>query len=350
LSKETPILVTGAAGFIGFHTVRRLLASGIPVHGVDNLTGAADPLLQQDRWQNLAKMDGFQPFLLDLANSDSVSELFRKHQYRHVFHLAARVGVRDSVRRPEDYLQANLRAFLNLLEACRLSSIEHLVYASSSSVYGVREAGHFKESAAADEPVSFYAATKKANELMAHAWSQLHGLPVTGLRFFTVYGPWGRPDMAIYRFVRAILTGGKIPMYNHGVMRRDFTYVDDVVEVLFRCITAAPVRSQILNVGSGRPVELRELIATIEQCLGLTADVELLPMQLGDVPLTAANTDLIKETLNYVPSVPLKEGIRRFVNWFKDYHSDLLLPHAEDLSLRKASSLPLVNHAFDVSQ
>ncbi len=317
---QTPILVTGAAGFIGFHTVRRLLASGFEVDGVDNLTGAADPMLQQARWRFLSGLPGFRPVEMDLAQGSTVRRLFEQRQYNQVIHLAARVGVRDSVRKPEAYLQSNLQGFLNLLEACRRVPLRHLIYASSSSVYGARESGPFAENSVTDQPVSFYAASKRSNELMAHAWSELHGIAATGLRFFTVYGPWGRPDMAIYRFVRAILNGKPIRLYNHGCMRRDFTYVEDAVEVILRAMTAAPSKTRVMNVGGGRPVELGQLVDTMEQVLEREAVREMLPMQAGDVPLTSADTSRLREVLNYVPSTELEDGIRKFAAWFKDYH------------------------------
>lgn len=317
---QTPVLVTGAAGFIGFHTVRRLLAAGFEVDGVDNLTGAADPMLQQARWRFLAGLPGFRPFETDLADGLTLQKLFERRQYSQVIHLAARVGVRDSVRKPQAYLQSNLQGFLNLLEACRRVPLRHLIYASSSSVYGARESGPFAEDSVTDSPVSFYAASKKSNELMAHAWSELHGIPATGLRFFTVYGPWGRPDMAIYRFARAILTGKPIRLYNHGRMKRDFTYVDDAVEVILRSMTAAPNSTRVMNVGGGRPVELKDLVGTMERVLNHRAVIENLPMQAGDVPLTSADTSRLREVLNYVPSTGLDEGIRKFAAWFQDYH------------------------------
>jgi UDP-glucuronate 4-epimerase len=317
---QTPVLVTGAAGFIGFHTVRRLLAAGFEVDGVDNLSGAADPMLQQARWRFLSGLSGFRPLEMDLAQNAPVQQLFEQRQYNQVIHLAARVGVRDSVRKPEAFLQSNLQGFLNLLEACRRAPLRHLIYASSSSVYGARESGPFAEDSVTDQPVSFYAASKRSNELMAHAWSELHGIAATGLRFFTVYGPWGRPDMAIYRFTRAILNGKPIRLYNGGCMRRDFTYVDDAVEVIMRTMTAAPAKTRVMNVGGGRPVELSHLVATMEQVLELPAKMEMLPMQAGDVPLTSADTKRLREVLNYAPTTDLEDGIRKFAAWFRNYH------------------------------
>lgn len=315
-----PVLVTGAAGFIGFHTVRRLLAAGFEVDGVDNLTGAADPMLQQARWRFLAGLPGFRPFETDLADGFALNELFDRRQYSQVIHLAARVGVRDSVRKPHAYLQSNLQGFLNLLEASRRVALRHLIYASSSSVYGARQSGPFCEDSATDEPVSFYAASKKSNELMAHAWAELHGIAATGLRFFTVYGPWGRPDMAIYRFVRAILHGKPIRLYNHGHMQRDFTYVDDAVEVILRTMTAAPTKTRVMNVGGGRPVELGDVVAIMERVLNREAIIESLPMQAGDVPLTSADTSRLREVLNFVPEMELESGIGKFANWYRNYH------------------------------
>lgn len=319
------MLVTGAAGFIGFHVVRRLLGRGHAVHGVDALVGAADPALQRHRWQQLCREPGFRGYELDLADADAVHKLIQDGTPARIVHLAARVGVRESVREPEPYLEGNLRGFLHLLEACAKHPPEHLVYASSSSVYGEtgRRASH--EGDRADAPVSFYAATKRANELMAHAWSSLYGIPVSGLRFFTVYGPWGRPEMAVYRFVRAIERGEEITLYDGGRMRRDFTYIDDVVDAVLGVLEQPPVGAtpaRVLNVGGGRPVQVLELVRAAEAATGKTAKIRLQPGPAGDVVHTEADAGALRALLGRGPATPVEEGLARFVAWYRDYHGE----------------------------
>jgi UDP-glucuronate 4-epimerase len=314
-----PILVTGAAGFIGFHLCQTLLKRGYSVEGVDNLTGAADPALQRARWAELSRQPNFRAWQMDLLDAEALHELFAQGKYSKIVHLAARVGVRDSVENPHAYLQGNLTAFLNLLEECRKSEVEHLLYASSSSVYGASSSQSFRESQAIDEPQSFYAVTKRSNELMARAWFELYGLASTGLRFFTVYGPWGRPEMAVYRFVQALERGEEISLYNYGNMIRDFTYVDDVVESVVRLLEK-PSKQPILNVGGGQPIMLRKLVEQIELATGKTARMRLMPNQAGDVPLTAANPDLLIQETGFQPQISVAEGVQRFVAWYRQYH------------------------------
>jgi UDP-glucuronate 4-epimerase len=316
---SAPILVTGAAGFIGFHLCQALLKRGYAVEGLDNLTGAADPSLQRARWAELSCQSNFRAWQMDLLDADALHELFVRGKYRKIVHLAARVGVRDSVEDPHAYLQGNLTSFLNLLEECRKSEVEHLLYASSSSVYGASSSQSFAENQAIDEPQSFYAVTKRSNELMARAWFELYGLASTGLRFFTVYGPWGRPEMAVYRFVEALEHGQEISLFNYGNMIRDFTYVDDVVESVLRLLEK-PSLQPILNVGGGQPIMLRKLVEQIELATGKMARLRLMPNQAGDVPLTAANPDLLIQETGFQPKISVAEGVQRFVAWYRAYH------------------------------
>jgi UDP-glucuronate 4-epimerase len=333
---EMPILVTGAAGFIGFHVSRRLLAQGRRVVGVDSMTPYYDPALKEARRNELAKSNHFEFVKLDLANRPATAELFQQHKFQHVVHLAAQAGVRHSLTHPHDYADANLAGFLTVLEGCRHHGCKHLVFASSSSVYGANTKLPFRVSDNVDHPISLYAASKKANELMAHSYAHLFRLPVTGLRFFTVYGPWGRPDMAMWLFTRAILAGEPIRLFNNGNMRRDFTYIDDVVESVVRLVdrpaepdprwsgdhpdpatSSAPYR--IYNIGNNRPVELLHLVAELEKCLGKKAKRELLPMQAGDVPETYADIDDLMRDVGFRPSTPIETGIRNFVEWYRAY-------------------------------
>jgi UDP-glucuronate 4-epimerase len=332
------ILVTGSAGFIGFHLCRRLLARGDVVIGLDNLNDYYSVQLKRDR---LAQLEGHRDFAfhrLDLTDRESTAGLFEAEQPDVVMHLAAQAGVRYSLLNPHAYVDGNLVGFVNVLEGCRGTHVKHLVYASSSSVYGANENAPFSVHHNVDHPVSLYAATKKANELMAHAYSHLFGLPTTGLRFFTVYGPWGRPDMAMYRFTEAILEDRPIDVFNYGRMRRDFTYVDDIVEGVVRVLdrpaqpnpdwsgaspdpatSADPYR--IYNIGNNRPVELLHLIRTLEKRLGRTARKNLLPIQPGDVPETCADVDDLVRDVGFQPSTTLEEGVSRFVEWYLGYHS-----------------------------
>jgi UDP-glucuronate 4-epimerase len=332
-----PILVTGAAGFIGFHVARRLLADRRPVIGLDNLNAYYDPALKQARIAELAKEPGFSFFKLDLADRAGVAALFAQHGFKCVVHLAAQAGVRYSLIDPHAYVDANLTGFLNVLEGCRHAKARHLVYASSSSVYGANTQMPFSTVQNVDHPLSLYGATKKANELMAHAYAHLFGLPATGLRFFTVYGPWGRPDMAMWLFTDAILAGRPIKLFNHGNMRRDFTYVDDVTEAVVRLIdrpvagdaswsserpdpatSRAPWR--VYNIGNHTPVEVTEVVRLIEKAVGKTAVRELMPMQPGDVPETYADVEDLRRDVGFTPATPIGHGVNRFVDWFRAFH------------------------------
>lgn len=319
------VLVTGAAGFIGYHLCERLLDDGLQVLGVDSLTPYYDPRLKADRLARLSAREGFRFERLDLADRVATAELFSRESFDAVLHLAAQAGVRYSVENPLAYLDSNLAGMMNVLEGCRHAKVGHLVYASSSSVYGAGNTMPLSEDKVTDHPVSLYAASKKANEVMAYSYSHLYDLPATALRLFTVYGPWGRPDMAIFRFVRAIEEGLPIDVYNHGRMRRDFTYVGDVVEAIVR-VTALPPRRQgteppqrILNVGNSSPVMLLDFIACLEQALDKPADKRLLPMQAGDVPDTWADVTRLGALTGFSPATPIREGVQRFVDWYRDY-------------------------------
>jgi UDP-glucuronate 4-epimerase len=335
---DTPILVTGAAGFIGFHVSRRMLSLGRRVVGVDSMTPYYDPALKEARRNELVKSNHFEFVRLDLADRAATAELFKNCKFPQVVHLAAQAGVRHSLTHPHDYADANLTGFLNVLEGCRHNGCKHLVFASSSSVYGANTKLPFRVSDNVDHPISMYAASKKANELMAHSYAHLFRLPVTGLRFFTVYGPWGRPDMAMWLFTKAILAGEPIKLFNGGNMRRDFTYVDDVVEAVTRLVdrpaepnpqwsgsdpdpatSSAPYR--IYNIGNNRPVELLQVVAELEKCLGKKARRELLPMQPGDVPETYADVDDLMRDVGFRPSTPVETGIRNFIDWYRAYMS-----------------------------
>jgi UDP-glucuronate 4-epimerase len=332
-----PILVTGAAGFIGMHVTRRLLATGKAVLGVDNLNAYYDPRLKQAR---LAQLTGFPDFRfekLDIADRDAVAKLFADHRFAHVVHLAAQAGVRHSLMEPHAYVDANLVGFVNILEGCRRADCRHLLYASSSSVYGANTHMPFRVTDNVDHPLNLYGATKKSNELMAHAYAHLFALPTTGLRFFTVYGPWGRPDMAMWLFAAAIRNGKPVRLFNGGKMRRDFTYIDDVTEALVRLIDHPPQGDpawssqapdpatssapwQVYNIGSGRPVELLQVVQLLEQELGRPGVRELLPMQAGDVPETYADCAALERTVGYQPRTPIEDGVRLFVEWFREFH------------------------------
>lgn len=331
------ILVTGAAGFIGFHTCRPLLDRGDTVVGLDNLCDYYDVQLKKDRLAQIADRPRFRFEKIDLADRQAMEKLFAENQFDTVIHLAAQAGVRYSLENPHAYVDSNLVGFINILEGCRHSGVGHLVFASSSSVYGANTHMPFSVHHNVDHPVSLYAATKKANELMAHTYSHLYRLPTTGLRFFTVYGPWGRPDMALYLFTQAILAGRPIDVYNHGRMKRDFTYIDDIVEGVVRVAdrpaepnpawsgdapdpgtSAAPYK--LYNIGNNRPVELLRFIATIEQALGKKAERNLLPIQPGDVPATYADVDDLTADVGFQPATPIEEGVKRFVAWYREYH------------------------------
>lgn len=326
------ILVTGTAGFIGFHTAQKLLDRGDEVVGLDNVNDYYQVKLKRDRMAELDGREGYQFHEVALEDHDAVSGIVADGGFDSVIHLAAQAGVRYSLENPRAYVDANLVGFTNILEACRHNSIGHLSYASSSSVYGANRTKPFRVSDRVDHPVSLYAATKKANELMAHTYSHLYGLPTTGLRFFTVYGPWGRPDMALWLFTEAILNGKPIKVFNHGRMRRDFTYIDDIVEGVIRVndnvpqatestddsATSAPYK--VYNIGNNQPVELMTMITTLEQCLGTEAVKEMMPMQPGDVPETFADIDALQKDVGFRPDTPISEGIRKFVDWYREYH------------------------------
>ena len=330
------ILVTGAAGFIGYHTSERLLARGDEVVGLDNVNDYYDPTLKEARIARLSAKPGFRLFRMDLADRDGVARLFREERFDRVINLAAQAGVRYSITNPHAYIESNLVGFINILEGCRHTGVQHLTYASSSSVYGANTAMPFSVHQNIDHPVSLYAATKKANELMAHTYSHLYGLPTTGLRFFTVYGPWGRPDMAMFLFTKAILAGQPIDVFNHGKMQRDFTYIDDIVEGVIRtsdhtaepnpawnsdapdpATSKAPYR--IYNIGNNNPVELMYLIETIEKSLGRVAEKRMLPLQPGDVPATYANVDALVRDVGFAPQTPIEIGVANFVAWYREY-------------------------------
>lgn len=333
------VLVTGAAGFIGFHLSQRLLARGDEVVGVDNINDYYDVTLKQARLAQLKSQNGFKLVEMGIEDRAGMAELFQQEKPQRVVNLAAQAGVRYSIENPHAYIDSNLVGFTNILEGCRHNGVEHLVYASSSSVYGANTAMPFSVHQNVDHPVSLYAATKKANELMAHTYSHLYQLPTTGLRFFTVYGPWGRPDMALFLFTKSILEGKPIQVFNYGNHRRDFTYIDDIVEGVIRTLdhvasanagwdgdkpdpgtSKAPYR--LYNIGSNRPIELLRYIEVLEDCLGKKAEKELLPMQLGDVPDTYADVDALVEDVDYKPSTPIETGIENFVRWYRDYYRE----------------------------
>ncbi|HEV8069629.1 MAG TPA: NAD-dependent epimerase [Planctomycetaceae bacterium] len=330
-------LVTGAAGFIGFHTSERLLARGDTVVGLDNLNDYYRVQLKRDRLEQLLHRAGFSFHQTDLADRDAVARLFEQERFEAVIHLAAQAGVRYSIENPHAYVASNLVGFVNILEGSRRGGVKHLVYASSSSVYGANKKMPFAVHDPVDHPVSLYAATKKSNELMAHVYSHLYGLPTTGLRFFTVYGPWGRPDMALWLFTDAILAGRSINVFNYGKMRRDFTYIDDIVEGILRVADRIPAPNaewsatapnpassfapfRVYNIGNNQPVELMRLIAVLEQQLGRKAELNLLPMQPGDVPETYADIDDLIRDVGFRPSTPIEIGVERFVCWYRAYH------------------------------
>ncbi len=331
------ILVTGAAGFIGSHVARRLLDRGEDVVGLDNLNAYYDPQLKLDRLARLQERNRFRFVKEDVSDEGEMRRLFAEARFDKVIHLAAQAGVRHSIDNPQAYAQANLVGFLNILEGCRHHDVAHLVYASSSSVYGANEKLPFSTSDNVDHPVSFYAATKKANELMAHSYAHLYRLPVTGLRFFTVYGPWGRPDMALFLFVKNILAGKPIDVFNRGHHMRDFTYIDDIVEGVVRtadkiaepagewdpkapdpATSSAPYR--IYNIGNNQPVRLLDFIAAIEKALGKKAIMNLLPMQSGDVESTYADIDALQQVVGFTPSTSIEDGIGKFVAWYREYY------------------------------
>ena len=330
-------LVTGSAGFIGYHLSHKLCTAGFDVVGVDNINNYYDSSLKLDRLNNLKKYENFLFKKIDVSNQEAVSQIFEEHQISHVIHLAAQAGVRYSLDNPRSYISSNIYGFLNILESCRHNEVEHLVYASSSSVYGLNQKYPFSSKDSTDHPASLYAATKKSNELMAHSYSHLYGIPTTGLRFFTVYGPWGRPDMALFLFTEAILKGKKIDVNNNGLMQRDFTYVDDIVEGIFKVQSKIPELDSsphgslkldsssapysIYNIGAGNPVKLTDFIKIIEDCLKIKAEINYKPMQLGDVESTHADVSELFEAVGYQPKFSVEQGIENFVTWYKEYYN-----------------------------
>jgi len=332
---SAPILVTGAAGFIGFHVAKRLLRDGHMVVGADSFTPYYDVSLKEARFARLTPHNTFVPERIDLSEAEATQDLFRRHRFERVIHLAAQPGVRFIDAGP--YARSNLVAFVNMLEACRHGDVRHLIYASSSSVYGANRKLPFSEHDPADHPISVYAATKRANEMLAHSYAHLFGLPATGLRFFTVYGPWGRPDMAVYTFTRAIAEGREIQVANAGRVWRDFTYVDDIVEGIVRLVDQAPAADpawdamapdpatssaphRVYNIGNDRPEEVNRLIALIEETLGRKAIRVDKPLPPGDVLETRADVTDLRRAVGFAPSISLDEGVRRFVEWYRDYH------------------------------
>jgi UDP-glucuronate 4-epimerase len=332
-----PVLVTGAAGFIGYHVSKRLLERGEDVVGLDIVNDYYDPSLKETRLRMLGELPGFRLERIDVSDGPAMAALFASLRPERVVHLAAQAGVRYSLINPHAYTQSNVTGFLNILEGCRAVASSHLVYASSSSVYGSNKRQPFSEHHNVDHPVSLYAATKKANELMAHTYAHLFGIPCTGLRFFTVYGPWGRPDMALFKFTRGILAGEPIPVFNEGRMIRDFTYIDDIVEGVVRVLDhpAAPDPSfdpndpdparsnapyRVFNIGNNRPVPLLDCIHLLEEALGRRAEMEMLPMQPGDVTSTMADVSELEAAVGFRPSTSLKDGIDAFVRWYREYY------------------------------
>lgn len=331
------VLVTGAAGFIGSHVAHLLLDRGDTVVGIDNLDPYYDVSLKQARLDRLIARDGFTSVYMNIADREGMPALFEREQFDGVVHLAAQAGVRHSLTHPHDYIDSNVTGTLNVLEGCRYNSVGHLVYASTSSAYGLSTDMPFSPQGTADHPAAIYAASKRATELMAHSYSHLYGLPTTGLRFFTVYGPWGRPDMALFLFTQKMLAGESIPVFNHGKHRRDFTYVDDIAEGVVRVLykpsepdptwssdkptlgtSCAPWR--IYNIGNGDPVPLMDYIGRLEECLGIEADKEMLPMQAGDIEATSADVTGLFDAVGYKPQVSVHEGVKNFVDWYRNYY------------------------------
>lgn len=334
---QQTILVTGAAGFIGFHLAQRFLVDGFTVVGLDNFNSYYDPSLKEARWSQLEKYTGFRPVRGDIRDADLLAHLFDHYNPNTVYHLAAQAGVRYSIEAPQAYVDSNITGFLSVLEACRRFTVHHLIYASSSSVYGANQKIPFAVTDSVDHPVSLYAATKKSNELMAHSYSSLFGIPVTGLRFFTVYGPWGRPDMALFSFLQKMKAGKPIDIYNHGNMRRDFTYIDDIVESMVRLAPLVPVKSPMIdrtqltpdksfapyalyNIGRSQPELLLDVIEILEKASGIEARKNFISMQPGDVPATYADVSSLEDAIKYSPQTSLAPGIKSFVNWYESFY------------------------------
>ncbi|WP_103652693.1 NAD-dependent epimerase [Bacillus thuringiensis] len=332
------ILVTGVIGFIGFHLTKRLLDQDIDVIGVDSINDYYDVILKKDRLKILEKKTNFEFYKLDISNKEKLNQIFKEKKVNIVINLAAQAGVRYSIDNPYTYIDSNLVGFINILEACRQYNVEHLIYASSSSVYGANTSIPFSTKDSVNHPVSLYAATKKANELMAHTFSHLFNIPTTGLRFFTVYGPWGRPDMAYYSFTRNIIEENTIRVFNKGDMRRDFTYIDDIVEGIIRLLDDPPIYNEkwdranpdpsssyapykIYNIGNNTPIKLMDFINTLENLIGKKAKIEFLPMQPGDVKETYADISDLQDDVGFYPSTTIEEGLTQFVNWYKNYYA-----------------------------
>lgn len=331
-------LVTGAAGFIGMHTSIELLERGNIVIGIDNLNSYYDVKLKEARLLKLSTYDNFNFLEIDISNTEQIEKFFSDHEFDCVIHLAAQAGVRYSITNPHEYVKSNLQGFVNILEGCRSKSINHLVYASSSSVYGGNEKVPFSEHDTVDHPISLYAATKKSNELMAHTYSHLFGLPTTGLRFFTVYGPWGRPDMALFDFTQKILSGNPIDVFNHGNMVRDFTYIDDIVEGILKVADHPPAPNpnydrstptpssssapyKVFNIGNSNPIKLMDYVSTLEKHLNIKAEINFKEIQPGDVLKTYADVSELKSAIDFCPNTSIDEGIGRFVSWYKEFYS-----------------------------
>ncbi|MAC08027.1 MAG: capsular biosynthesis protein CpsI [SAR116 cluster bacterium] len=331
------VLVTGAAGFIGMHCIERLLARGDQVVGIDNLNDYYDVTLKESRLSRIADHAAFRFHRVSIEDKEAMAGIFAEEKPDRVIHLAAQAGVRYSLENPHAYIDANLQGFMNILEGCRHNDVAHLAYASSSSVYGGNAQMPFSEHHSVDHPVSLYASTKKANELMAHTYSHLYGLPTTGLRFFTVYGPWGRPDMALFLFTDAIRNGRPIDVFNQGAMVRDFTYIDDIVEGVIRVLdkTATPdpdfdpmnpdpgtstAPFRVFNIGNGNPTPLMDYIGALEDALGMTAEKNMMPMQPGDVPATSADTSELRDWVGFAPNTDVRDGVQRFVDWYIGYY------------------------------
>lgn len=337
-SSAHPVLITGCAGFIGYHLSLRLLREGRTVVGLDNMNPYYDISLKQARLNRLQAFESFRLYPISLEDRSAVEDLFRKNEFSVVVNLAAQAGVRYSITNPHSYVDSNLTGFIHILEGCRHHKVDHLVFASSSSVYGANTRMPFSVHHNVDHPVSLYAATKKANELMAHTYAHLYGLPSTGLRFFTVYGPWGRPDMALFLFTKAILAGEPIQVFNHGRMKRDFTYIDDIVEGIVRVMGRAPTPDptwsgdapdpgtstapyRVYNIGNNHPVELMRYIEVLEECLGKKAEKNFMPLQPGDVPATYADIEDLTRDFGFHPKTTIEDGIARFVQWYREYYS-----------------------------